>query len=129
MNAFDDVKLNWKGKDYTIRSQNVLSAIARVESVVTFHELMQYSERQTAPLATLAAAYGILLRFAGADLTDEAIYQGMFSNLGDDTISVAIQTLLFMMIPKSRQPSVAVGKSKPAASRRVKGSSKPRGKR
>lgn len=144
--SFDDIRLTWNGQTFVIPSDRVLGAIARVEDVITFHELLAYSGRSTAPVGKLAEAYGILLRYAGADVTDDAVYVGMFGNLTEGfggTVRESIETLMLMMIPKDERqkgkPEPAAGK--PQGSRPIKStvktarspakkvSSKPRGRR
>lgn len=102
MSGFDDIKLGWGGKVYTIPARKALGAIARIEQVITLKELTQFAQRETAPMAMLAQAYGSVLRYAGADVTDEDIYTGMFGAAGQDVSAViaeAVQTLMLMMIP------------------------------
>jgi len=129
MSIFDTVTLTWKGKDYVIPPHHTLRAIARVEEVITIQELIQYGQRGTAPVAKLAQAFASVLRFAGASVTDEEVYAGMFS--GDSSpasIPVAIQSLLSMMVPKEvpKLQGVPGGKPVPAVVSSSKSASKPR---
>jgi hypothetical protein len=101
--AFDDVKIEWKGRQYTIPSRNMMRAIALIEDHVTMPELQRYGERNTAPVSRLSSAFASVLRFAGAPgVRDEDVYDAMFSG-GDDAAAVAtsVQVLLAMMVPKS----------------------------
>lgn len=104
---FEPVTLTWEDKKYLIPAHQVLRAIAIVEEVITLHELMQYNTRGTAPAAKLSTAYGAVLRFAGAKVTDEQVYARMFDQGEAMSIGHAISALLFMMIP----PSTSTGGS------------------
>lgn len=126
--SFDDLRLNWQGKDYVIPARGMLEAVARVEDIITFHELLGYSERKTAPVGKISQAYGSLLRYAGVTISDDEVYSGMFGDLADgagDSALSAIQTLMMMMVPKDRKTTLTEG-----GAAKVPGkSSKPRGKR
>ncbi len=104
MGAYDPVELDWRGKTYSIPPRKVLGAIARVEEHLTFTELLGHAGRNTVATAKLAMAFGSLLRYAGADVTDDDVYEGMFaasvgSSEGADAIVTAISILMSMMIP------------------------------
>jgi hypothetical protein len=112
--AFDDVKIEWKGRQYTIPSRNMMRAIALIEDHVTMPELQRYGERNTAPVSRLSSAFASVLRFAGAPgVRDEDVYDAMFSG-GDDAAAVAtsVQVLLAMMVPKSARDRMHEAASK-----------------
>jgi hypothetical protein len=134
--AFEDVKLVWQGREYTIPARNMLRAVAIIEDHVTMPELQKFSARQTAPLARLSGAFAGVLTFAGCPGVDaETIYSAMFEGNDQATaVSTAITTLMAMMLPKSarekfmngdtgNQPAgaeTAPGNSQPAASASLK---------
>lgn len=129
MSVFDDIRLHWQGRDYVIRSNRVMGAIARIEDSLTIAELQQYSERNTAPLAKIAMAYGAVLRYAGARVDDDEVYEGLFAaDDSSEVIMASLQTLLTMMVPPSALVSGSdgtpgeppKGNSKPAAARSSK---------
>ena len=99
--AFREVKLSWDGRDFVIPPDKMLGAIARIEDVFTLEELSVYMARRTAPLGKLARSYGAVLRYAGARVTDEEIYFGMFGKGGINAAAAmeAIAVLLAMMLP------------------------------
>lgn len=101
MGIFDDISLDWGGRTYTIKSHRVMGAILRVEDVITLYELWRYTEREAVPQAKLAAAYGSVLRYAGAKVSDEEIYDGMFASASQQQILDSINLLLTMMLPPS----------------------------
>lgn len=97
---FEDVHVDWKGKRFRIKANDMLRCIMQIEDVITLGEIHAYSTSHAVPLAKLAAAYARVLRFAGARVTDEDVYVGMF---GDskmvEAIAEAISTLLLLMVP------------------------------
>jgi hypothetical protein len=117
---FKPVTLEWKGRPVVIPANRLLGAIAAVEEAVTFNELIEFSKRRAYPTARVAAAFGILLRYAGEDVTDEQIYAGLF---GDPAVTMdaaaAIQLLMMMMVPphlrngKVEAPVLAPGEVAP----------------
>ena len=98
MCIFNELNLNWKGAEYTVEADNILRLIAKVEDVITLNELYSYSQRGAAPLAKLATAFGIVLRYAGAKVTDDEVYLSIV-NGGSDAAIVATRTSLAMMLP------------------------------
>ncbi len=100
MSIFDPIRLQWEGKEYFIPADQVMQAIARVEDTCTADELGRYLKRKAMPLAKLSTAYGDLLRFAGAEVSNEDVYAGMFSEGPKrQAMIVAISVLLTMMVP------------------------------
>lgn len=110
MRGFDDLSFEWAGKTYNLPAHKVLGAIARVEDIITLHELQRYGQKGSTPLAKLAMAYGVLLRYTGANVSDNEIYEAMFGtgNIDSNAIIESIVTLVAMMIP----PSAQVGNKK-----------------
>lgn len=107
--AFEDIHLGWGGVQYTIPSNRVMGAIARVEDVMTLSELYQHGQRETVPLGKIAMAYGALLRYAGAPVSDEDVYAGMFSQGADhlqEQVRSAIEHLCQIMLPPSARAEV-----------------------
>ncbi len=100
MRAFEDITLDWNGKAHVIPANRVLGAIARIEDVITMHELQTYAQSGTLPMAKLAQAFGAALRYAGARVTDDDVYAGMFADASEvTTVHAACDTLLAMMVP------------------------------
>lgn len=110
MALFDDVSLTWKGREYVIPRNRVMGAIARVEDVLTLHELLVIQTRGGTPYAKLSAAYGTVLRYAGAKVEDEDVYAGMFKAETSGEIGGAVVNLLHMMLP----PGIDFGKPQKA---------------
>lgn len=108
MSIFEQVQLTWEGKSYEIPPDKVMGAIAVVEEVVTLQDLVTYAQKNSHPMSKMARAYGELLRYAGAKVTDEEVYLGMFpgSDNGGSVIE-SIGILLTMMIPPNHLKKAA----------------------
>lgn len=102
MSIFQDVTLTYNENSYKIKSNDVMRLIARIESVVTIQDL---AKEQGPGLSRLAQAYGLVLRFAGANVTDEEIYSSMFSDGGAESAGNAITGLISLMIPPETKPA------------------------
>jgi hypothetical protein len=102
MAIFEEVRFGWNGREYKIPPDQVMRLLAQIEDVVTMGDLYRYSVSGRPPLAKLATAYGLALRYAGANVSDEEIYVGMFKSKGKElqtTVVRAIQALLSLMVP------------------------------
>lgn len=122
--VFEDIRLAWDGAEYVIPADRVLGAIARIEKHLTLKELHENAAgRDTLPLALISMAYGGVLRYAGAKVSDDQVYLGIFGAGGvaaRDAVNAAVQGLLTMMIPPSAMVTAAdraAGKKKPAAAK------------
>ena len=100
---FEDIKIKWDGTEYTIPSKKVMMAIALIEEHVTFSELGEaVRKRGGFSLVKISAAYGSVLRFAGAEVSDEEVYGELLSNEKMATnLQSVLNGLLAMMIPPS----------------------------
>lgn len=96
MSIFQPVTLKWNGDEYIVPANQVMGLIAQIEDAITLPELLG---KKGAPLGRVAMGYGAALRYAGARVTDEQVYQGMFGGDSSTTIQAAVTGLLSMMIP------------------------------
>ena len=99
---FEEVRLQWEGKEYRIPPRDVLRCIAAVEGVITLGELASAAVPGNLPLARLAMAFSTALQFAGADVTDEQVFDRMFTNTGADMkerAAAAAMALHHLMVP------------------------------
>lgn len=122
MAVFDDVVIEWDGKKYTVPADDIMRLIAKVEDVITLHELFTYAEKGTAPTAKLAMAYATALRHVGVKVRDDEVYKKIFGAADSATSAQAvINALLMMMVPPSdlevepAKPGAAKPRKKPAA--------------
>lgn len=133
MAIFEEVVLTWQGRSYPIPPNMVLRAIAKVEDVLPMADLAQASAKRSYPLAKMAIAYGSLLRMAGAAVTDEEVYRGMFHTDQDEfrtRVVDAMHVLQLLMIPPefirsklNEKKDVAAGPSPAVSSPPATGSS------
>lgn len=117
-NIFDDVTLEWDGVSYVIPSRRILGAIAVVEEVITLQELSERARKKKVPISLLSQAFGALLRYAGSKVTDDEVYQQMFSDEATEKVIVAVHALMMMMVPREVKEKAAAarkGKPKPVA--------------
>jgi hypothetical protein len=77
----------------------VMGAIARIEDVITLTEIIQMSRKGKVKFAAIASAYASVLRYAGAQITDDQVYQGLFKDNTAATVNAALAGLLQMMLP------------------------------
>lgn len=95
MSIFEPVTITWGDEEYTVPSDKVMRLIAVIEDHLRINDLV--SEKGPA-LAKLACAYGSVLRFAGARVSDDEVYHAFFSK-GPDVAVELTTALLSMMIP------------------------------
>lgn len=97
---FEKIRLIWNGKEYSIPPDQVMMCIAKVEDVITMKELAEIAEKKSLPLGKISMAFGAVLRHAGADVSDEEVYDGMFKGGAAQRQGLqAINALLSMMVP------------------------------
>jgi hypothetical protein len=106
---FEPVTITWAGSDYKIESDKVMGAIATAEEVVTLSELAEMLQSGRLAFSKIATAFASVLRYAGARVTNEEVYAGMF---GEDKSSAmqSLSMLLGMMVPPT-----AISQGKPQA--------------
>lgn len=99
---FNPTTLVWNEKEYLIPANRMMGAIASIEEHITLNELHETSQRRnTIKLASLAGAYAAALQYAGAKVSQEDVYKGIFAQggVGSSFIIEAVQTLILMMVP------------------------------
>jgi hypothetical protein len=101
MAIFEEITLTWAGAEYSIKPNEVMGAIARVEEVITLSELAKFSQNGNVPFSRIAMAFASVLRYAGANVKDDEVYAGMFAGAKDNSAMQSIQTLLALMVPPS----------------------------
>ena len=99
MSIFKPVTLGFKGRNYTIKADNIMRCLAQVEEFITLNDL---TNEHRVPLVKLSQAYCAALRYAGADVTDEEIYESVFEKAGVGLVARAVGGLLAMMIPPTK---------------------------
>lgn len=129
--VFEPIHMEWNGEKFTIPANRVLGAIARIEEHVTLNELRtDAGGRGTVRMVVLSRAYASVLRYAGAAVADEEVYESIFEKTGGARMLEAIQGLMMLMIPPSKLRSPEAGKTTKGKSRSsTTGSSKKRSRR
>jgi len=123
--VFDDVHLEWDGRRYSIRADQVMGAIARIEQHATFGELLNVAKnRGSIPFATVANAYASVLQYAGAEVDAAVIYRTMMTEgKRADVIAAAVAGLMALMLPPKRDGAPPLGKPNRRARRAAASSS------
>jgi hypothetical protein len=114
MAVFSDIELEWEDRIYTIRSNRVMKAIGIIEDHITLAELQVYSQRGAAPLGKLCMAFAAVLRYAGASVKDDDVYERAFS--GEEAQAAmmrAILHLMRMMLPASARAKLEAATADP----------------
>lgn len=79
------IRLTFKGQEYLIPADRAFRAGAQVEDVVSLAEIASWGARPR--FFKIAEAYGTLLRFAGAEVTDEDVHAEMMAGLSRSAAS------------------------------------------
>jgi hypothetical protein len=100
-NVFENTVISWSGSDYTIKSNQVLQAIAQIEEIISISDLFDSKPK----LAKISMAFGSVLRYAGAKVLDDDVYSALVRS-NDETVTAvtAINALLTLMLPADMIP-------------------------
>jgi hypothetical protein len=94
---FNDIELEYNGKVKTIKANEIMPLIGKVEHIIPLSELLGGG---APPMATISMAYGAMLRYAGFAVTDAAVYADMFNgSKAAQTAAEAATNLMVLMIP------------------------------
>lgn len=104
MRKFADQRIEWQGQTYTVLANRIMPLLARIEGIITFKELHDFSQRQTVPQAKLAMAYCEVLRYCGVPVEEDEVYLSMFPSSEDPEgyaarVTNSIQGLMRLMLP------------------------------
>lgn len=114
-NIFEPVKLLWNDEEYEVASNRVMGLIQRIEDHVTFADL----QLENPKIGKISVAYAEVLRYAGAEVKDDEVYQAMFHGATGAQIQNAITGLLVIMIPPQHlQKKTPGGKTKKSSNRK-----------
>lgn len=98
MSLFDEVGLSFGGVEYVVKSDRVMGLIEVIEDIITIEEMMRDGIKR----AKLSRAYASALRYAGANVTHEQVYESLFGDEKITATSAAVMGLLSLMIPPSK---------------------------
>lgn len=114
MKGFEDVKLSWKGTEYTVPANKQLMLIAKIEDALagdTGEQAIAVLFRKNgAPHSRLAAAFGAALRYAGASVTDEDVYLSIHADIASQSrtrVAATIQGLMMALLEIISPPTSA----------------------
>lgn len=92
MKGFEDVRLSWKGEEYTVTADRIFELIRRLEDIImgagatpAFVLLLQNRVTQS----TLATAYAEALRFAGASVSPQEVYLSIMQDFASNSAEAA----------------------------------------
>lgn len=98
--VFQDVKVSWSGETKIILSTNLLRLIAQIEEELPIQDLLIAANSGKMPVAKVSICYGLILRYAGFDVSDDEVYERLLKP--NDTAAFDIVLALSMMVlPKS----------------------------
>jgi hypothetical protein len=96
----DTITLTWNDRKFFIARDKVMRARQVIENEYSLKELATHMQQGNPHLVRLSVAYGSLLRFAGAHVDDEEVYDGMFAE-GKELGALAADMLLQILVPES----------------------------
>lgn len=112
VDVFENISLSWGGEQFEIYPN--LEMIAKIENIITMPELVSCMHKGNPPFAKLAMAFGIILRTAGSRVSDNEIYQGMFSSeAGREAVGGAMSALISVMSPRIEEDEPPAKKPAP----------------
>lgn len=96
MTGFQEVKLSWDGEDYTIAPSEQMGLVHILESTLSGSTGRQaigvLLAPEGPPYGILAAAFGAMLRYAGAKVADEDIYLSMMDDMANSKADLIVKT-------------------------------------
>lgn len=111
MSIFQDVEISWNGENYKVEHTKVMRLIAVIEDHVRIGDLVNEAGPK---LSKLAMAYAAALRFAGARVGDEEVYETFFDGgKGPEKALELSSGLLMLMMPPASLKQNGDAKKKP----------------
>lgn len=74
-----DIVLNFRGQTYTIRENSAFEVAEVIEDIVTLGEITTWG--RSPKFTKISRCFGAMLRFAGCDVTDQAVYKDMMASV------------------------------------------------
>ena len=105
--VFRDVTLGWGGEDYSVTP--TMALLNKIEQDISLSELAYRMSVGKVPMSQLAVVIGVMLRSAGANASDEEVYQELMT--GDTEavqgMAAAVMEAVFPQPKKSDPPKPA----------------------
>jgi hypothetical protein len=116
MAIFQPIVFGWCGQDYTVPADRALGLVAEIEEVVTLFEIATMQVKPNT--SKLARAFGAALRYAGAKVSDDEVYQGLFQpgQMFEEVQKLMVVLMAIMMPPNPVSGASAGAGPKPGAS-------------
>lgn len=96
MSLFNEVKISWGGETYTIPAKDQMKLVLQLEEALSGGTGKQaigvLLSPEGPPYGILASAFGTMLRFAGAPVSDEEIYLSIVSDMAESKADVVTKT-------------------------------------
>ncbi len=118
--VFKDVHIEWEGQEYIIAKDQVIPAICIIEEFFTMQDLINDMTTGKIKVAKLSCCVCAVLNFAGASLSEDEVFRGLYK--GKETreqITAVIRTLVLMMIPPEELEGLEAGDTTPGKSNRT----------
>ncbi len=118
--VFKDVHIEWEGEEYIIAKDQVLPAICIIEEFFTIQDLISDMTSGKIKVGKLSCCVCAVLNFAGADLSEGEVFQGLYK--GKETreqVTAVIRTLILMMIPPDELEGLETGGTTPGKPNRT----------
>lgn len=104
MSIFKEIGLSWKGKEYVVSPDKVMGLIEVIEDILTLEEMNIVSGIKR---SKISKAYASAIRYAAQNssprqecsITQQDVYESLFSIEDGGNIGQIINSLLFMMVP------------------------------
>lgn len=113
-----DIKIEFRGEEYTIPESKAFAVGELVEDVVTLPEIMQWLSSPR--YHKMARALGVMIRFAGGRATDAEIHRELLTQLqdrqGDKLIAAVFMLTQVLMGDAPQMKGGEAEPEKPAAS-------------
>ncbi len=95
ISIFQEVSLAWAGKEYSVKPNQVMELVERIEDFVTLEELNGTGLKRV----KIAKAFHAALNFAGASASLESVYNSLFDAHAAINSVAVVKGLLCLMIP------------------------------
>ena len=102
--VFREIQLGWRGKQYSITP--TMKLLNKIEQDISLSELAYRMSVGKVPMSQLAVVIGVMLRSAGAKVTDDEVYQEMMTGDAEAVqgMAAAVMEAVFPQ-PKKSDPS------------------------
>jgi hypothetical protein len=93
VSIFKNIIFVWQDKEYTVKANEVMQLIAKIEDIISLQELTNSPK-----LSRISEAYTVALSHAGCEATIEEVYCSLFQSEGAN-VQTSITSLVMLMLP------------------------------